>query len=69
MDINPSNYAPMVYEIESTGGIYSSRYIHDASITSPTIYLKSTIKITSNPRPEQEYGTIDNPFQLSQSGM
>ncbi len=30
----------------------------------PTIYLKSSIKILSNPNPELEYGTIDNPFQL-----
>ncbi len=31
----------------------------------PTLYLKSSVKITSNPKPEQEYGTIDNPFVLS----
>ena len=31
----------------------------------PTLYLKSSVKITSNPHQEQEYGTIDNPFQLS----
>ncbi len=40
-----------------------------SSITSykiwPTLYLKSSVKITSNPHLEQEYGTIDNPFQLS----
>ena len=31
----------------------------------PTLYLKSSVKITPNPHPEQEYGTVDNPFQLS----
>ena len=69
MDINPSNYTSMVYEIESTGGIYSSRNIRDASITSPTLYLKSSVKITPNPNSEQEYGTIDNPFQLIDTSL
>ncbi len=31
----------------------------------PVVYLKSSVKITANPHPEQEYGTVDNPFQLS----
>ena len=33
----------------------------------PTLYLKSTVKITPNPHSEQEYGTVDNPFVLSLS--
>ena len=42
----------------STNGLYS---------VWPALYLKSSVKITPNPRPEQEYGTVDNPFQLSMS--
>ena len=35
----------------------------------PTLYLKPTVKIISNPHSEQEYGTVDNPFQLSLSDI
>ncbi len=35
----------------------------------PTIYLKSSVKITPNPHSEQEYGTIDNPFQLIDTSL
>ena len=31
----------------------------------PTLYLKSSVKITPNQNPEQEYGSVENPFQLS----
>ena len=30
----------------------------------PTIYLKSTVKILPNSKPDQEYGSKDNPFVL-----
>ena len=36
-----------------------------ASMILPTIYLKTSVKITDNPQSNKDYGTIDNPFILS----
>ena len=51
-------------EYKYCGNVYSFQLYVD-----PVVYLKSSVKITENPQPDKEYGTIDNPFQLSQSGM
>ena len=50
-------------------GIVSSTYIDVTFGVVPTLYLKSTVKITTNPHSEQEYGTIDNPFQLVDTSL
>ena len=48
-------------------GIVSFTYIDVTFGVIPTLYLKSSVKITPNSNLEQEYGTVDNPFQLSMS--
>ena len=45
----------------------SGNYTYINKSVYPVVYLKSSVKITPNPTPEQEYGTVDNPFQLSMS--
>ena len=58
----------------STFNMYNPGYVYnnDAYIlyaVLPVAYLKSSVKITSNPMPEQEYGTVDNPFQLIDTSL
>ncbi len=61
---NAANFVLFIYPSGYTNGLATN-----TQDVLPVAYLKSSVKITSNPKPEQEYGTIDNPFQLSQSGM
>ncbi len=51
--------------INSSGNIGVDYYTASSGEIWPTLYLKSSVKITPNQNPEQEYGTVDNPFQLS----
>ena len=54
--------------VTSTGYIGNSFCMNYVGTSiAPVIYLKSTVTITINPNPEQEYGSIDNPFRLSVS--
>ena len=58
-----SAYSQSMFAIISPG--YIDCHTYGTYEVWPTLYLKSTIKITPNQNPEQEYGTVDNPFQLS----
>ena len=63
-----SNSNEKSYYVNNTG-IASSNYIDTTFGAVPVIYLKSSVKITSNPQPVKEYGTIDNPFQLIDTSL
>ena len=59
-----STDASGVFTVFSEGFVDYSQAFSTQNVL-PVAYLKSSVKITSNPKPEQEYGTVDNPFQLS----
>ena len=67
--LSPNNSESSIFSINSSGFINNGSSTYYAYGIWPTLYLKSSVKITPNPHPEQEYGTIDNPFQLTQSGI
>ncbi len=48
-------------------GLFSQYNAFNAYEIRPVVYLKSSVKISSNPNPELEYGSIDNPFILIQN--
>ncbi len=60
-DLSTENY---VFYIDEYGPVKWDTSNNDFSVY-PTLYLKSSVKITPNPHQEQPYGTVDNPFQLS----
>ena len=65
--LSPSSSGPATaFSIYSSGNVVSFEGTLIANVVWPTLYLKPTIKITSNPNSEQEYGTIDNPFILTE---
>ena len=69
-DNNIWTLSSMQFYTHSPAVIHSSGYLYTGNARNsykvwPTLYLKSSVKITPNPHPEQEYGTVDNPFQLS----
>ena len=46
----------------SKDGTFSQYNAFNAYEIRPVVYLKSTVEIDTNPNPEQEYGSINNPF-------
>ena len=65
LTISPNSSNPVtVFNVDSTGFV-AEYTVNNTNVVWPTLYLKSSVKITPNPQSEQEYGTIDNPFQLS----
>ncbi len=65
--LSDSTYFNSAYRIYSSGFVSDGTSINKAYEVWPTLYLKSSVKITTNSHPEQEYGTVDNPFVLSSS--
>ncbi len=64
--ITPINLQNTVADfVHFSGKVFNVSSIDNDYSIWPTLYLKSSVKITPNPQSEQEYGTIDNPFQLS----
>ncbi len=64
--ITPSPYstnASVTFNVTSSGSVHSNNADFAYEVL-PVGYLKSSIKVISNPNPEQEYGSIDNPFML-----
>ena len=53
--------AYMLFRMRSSG-LVSICDSYDSNSIRPTMYLKPTIKIISNPHPELEYGSQENPF-------
>ena len=51
------------FPVYSSGSV-SNGGCHCALGILPVAYLKSTIKILSNPHPDLEYGSVNNPFIL-----
>ncbi len=58
-----SEYAQQVYAIFDEGNGLNIGSILSYDIR-PVVYLKSSVRIATNPNPEQEYGSIGNPFIL-----
>ena len=54
-----------MFYVPPTGYVSGNDLVFLARGVEPVGYLKSSVKITPNQNPEQEYGTVDNPFQLS----
>ncbi len=63
LTVYPGNYG-YAWSIQNSGNLIDAD-VHNSRGVIPSVYLKSSVKITPNSHPEQEYGTIDNPFQLS----
>ncbi len=59
-----SSYSGSAFYVDSSGSV-NSYDVYNAFGVWAVGYLKSSVKITSNPNPEQDYGTVDNPFVLS----
>ena len=61
MPMIDSSYAYGAFGITSTGYATVNRCSYATGVI-PVAYLKSTVKIKSNPNPDKEYGSIENPF-------
>ncbi len=69
--ITPAPYSTnshIVFYVTASGAVSNYRALSVYGVL-PVAYLKQTVKITDNPKPEQPYGTVDNPFQLIDTSL